>query len=152
LFQAQPSGINNSVLTLPPLPLGAESPWLLKSIGIDLRLNSELVSERFNDGIITFLISAGALIFLLVSLGFIFNLSAWPLANLFTGALVFRLILALERFFYSKEITESLVSFTGNHLPGQIIVPIIFGIFGLLIYIYSLLVYLAKRRRNEEDY
>ena len=152
LYQAQPLGPNNSVLPLPPLPLGDESPWLLKSIAIDLRLNAELMQDRFSEGIIPFLITAGALFFFLASLGFLFKLSVWPLANIFTGALVFRLILALERFLYSAEIQEPLISFTANRLPADLIVPLIFCVFGLLIYIYSLLVYIAKRRRYEEDF
>lgn len=152
LYQAKPVGPNNTALALPPLPLGNESPWFLKSIAIDLRLNAEQLRGRFDAGIIPFSIYTGALIFLLVSLGFIFKLSVWPLANLFCGCLVFRLILNLETFLNSPEMQATFTSFLGNRLPASLTVPLIFCVFGLLVFIYSILVYLAKRRGNEEIY
>jgi hypothetical protein len=152
LYQAEPSGPNNSVLALPPLPLEVESPWLLKSIAIDLRLNAEQLQSRLASGIIPFFIYAGALVFFLVSLGFIFKLSVWPLANVFFGFLIFRLIMGVETFFNSQEIQDTFKSFIGNRFPVSLAVPSIFCVFGILVTIYSLLVYLAKRRGREEDY
>ena len=149
-YQAQSSGPNTG-RPLPPLPLGEDSPWFLKSMAIDFRLNAELLSQRLALGIVPFFIYSGALVFLLASLGFLFKLSVWPLANLCAGALVFRLILSLETFLNSPEMQDVFESFLGNRLPVSLSVPFIFCGFGLLVNVYSLLVYLAKRRRNEED-
>jgi tellurite resistance protein TehA-like permease len=41
-------------------------------------------------------------------------------------------------------------SFLGN-LPLSLTVPLIFCAFGVLVYLYSVLVYLARRRSDEED-
>jgi hypothetical protein len=137
--------------SLPPLPFRNETPWFLKSLSIDLRLNAEQLRERSSQGMPSLLIYAGALIFLLSSLGFILKLSAWPLANLFLGCLVFRGILALETFFNSPEMQDAFGSFLGNRLPLSLTVPLIFCALGLLIYLYSVLVYLANKRGVHED-
>jgi len=162
LYQPDLVGPNNFMPTLPPLPLGSNAPWFLRSIAIDLRLNAERLQGRLNEGLdgwlaggpagrhMQFFIYAGALVFFLASLGFLFNLSAWPLANLFTGGLVFRLILSLETFFNSPEMQDTFEFFVGKWLPAPLVVPLIFCVFALLIYIYSMLVYLAKRRPREE--
>jgi hypothetical protein len=150
LYQADPSGPNNSVPAIPPLPLEVESPWLLKSIAIDLRLNAEQLQSRLAAGIIPFFIYSGALVFFLVSLGFIFRLSVWPLANIFFGALVFRLILSAETFVNSPEMQDTFASFLGNRFSVSLAVPLIFCVFGVLVTIYSALVYLAQRRNRED--
>lgn len=151
LYQAEPSGPNNTVLALPPLPLGTENQWFLQSIGIDLRLNAEQTARRIKEGLADFFIYTGALIFLLCSLGFIFKVSAWPMANIFLGFFAFRGILAMETFLNSPDTQNIFESFLGNRLSPSLIVPLIFCGFALLVYIYSILVYLTKRRIHEED-
>ena len=148
LYQAAMPAADGS---LPPLPFRSETPWFLKSLSIDLRLNAEQLQERSSRGTLPMLIYAGALIFMLGSLAFILKLSVWPLANLFLGALVFRGILALETFFNSPEMQEAFDSFLGSHLPVPLIVPLIFCGLGLLVHLYSILVYLAKQRGIHED-
>lgn len=137
-------------LVLPPIPFGNETPWFLKSIAIDIRLNALEIQKRFSEGLIPFLVYTGALIFLLSSFGFLFKLSAWPLANLFLGCLAFRGILALEVFFNSPEMQEVFSSFLENRLPLDLAVPLIFCGIGLLVHIYSVLVFLAKKRDDYE--
>jgi hypothetical protein len=135
---------------LPPIPFGNETPWFLKSLAIDIRLSSLQMQKRFSGGLIPFLIYTGSLIFLLSSFGFIFRLSAWPLANFAFGCLAFRGILALETFFNSQEMQDVFYSFLENRLPLDLAVPLIFCGFGLLVHIYSLLIYLAKKRDDYE--
>ena len=151
LYQAQPLGPNNTVLSLPPLQLGNESPWFLSSIAIDLRLSGGQIEGQFAGGLMQFLIYPGALIFFLCSLGFVLKLSAWPMANLFLGSLAFRGALALETFFNSPEMQDVFESFLRNRIPPPLTVPLIFCALAVLIYIYSILVFLAKRQSNEED-
>ena len=150
-YQAEPAGPNNTVLSLPPIPFRDETPWFLKSMAIDWRLSGEQLERRFAAGPLPFLIYAGALILLLSALGCVLKLSAWPLANLFLGCLAFRGILALEILLNSPEMQELFESFLENRLPLSLTVPLIFCAAGVLVYLYSILVYLAKRR-GDEDY
>jgi hypothetical protein len=140
---------DGAAISLPPVPFRNDTPWFLKSLAIDLRLNAEQLQRRFDDGLFSFGVYIGALIFFLGSLGFILKLSAWPLANLFLGCLAFRGILAMEIFFNSPEIQEALDFFLKNRLPLPLAVPLIFCCFGVLIHLYSVLVYLAKRRDDD---
>jgi hypothetical protein len=151
LYQAVPAGPNNTVLDLPPLSLGNKSPWFLESMAIDLQLTALQMASRLATGLLPFLTYTGALVAFLVSLFFVFKLSAWPLANLFLGCLAFRGILALETFLNSPEMQDAFGSFLGNRLAASLTVPLIFCFSGLLVYLYSLLVYLSKRRSYEED-
>jgi hypothetical protein len=151
LYQAEPAGPGNTVLSLPPIPFGDDTPWFLKSMTIDLRLSAEQLEGRFKAGLLPFLAYSGALILLLSSLGGVLKLSAWPLANLFLGCLAFRGILALETFFNSPETQDIFESFLENRLPLSFAVPLIFCALGILAHIYSVLVYQAKRRNSDED-
>jgi hypothetical protein len=136
---------------LPPVPFADVTPWFLKSVSIDIRLNGEMIQKKFIEGLIPFFIYSGSLIFLLCSLGFAIKFSAWPLANLFLGILAFRGILALETFFYTPEMQEIFDSFFKNLLPVELAVPLIFVGFGVMVHFYSFLVFVAKRR-DRDDY
>jgi hypothetical protein len=150
LYQEQPLGPNNTVLSLPPVPFRDEAPWFLRSLAIDFSLTGRQFEARLGEGLVSFVVYGGALIFLLVSLGFIFKLSNWPLANLFLGCLAFRGILAAETFLNSPEIQDLFASFLGNRLPLSYTVPLVFCVFGVLVNLYTFLVFLARRRTDEE--
>ncbi|MDR2434691.1 MAG: hypothetical protein LBD47_08995 [Treponema sp.] len=150
IYQSEAAG-PGTASSLPPIPFRDDVPWFLQSMSIDIRLSAEQLEARFKAGPLPFLIYAGALILLLSSLRFILTVSAWPLANLFLGCLVFRGILALETFFNSSETQDVFESFLENRLPLSLSVPLIFCAFGVLVHIYSLLVYAAKWRRDNED-
>jgi hypothetical protein len=150
IYQEQPLGPNNTVLSLPPVPFRDESPWFLRSLAIDFSLTGRQFEARLREGLVSLLIYAGALIFLLVSLGFILKLSNWPLANLFLGCLAFRGVLAAETFLNSPEIQNLFAGFLGDRLPLSYTVPLIFCAFGVLVNLYTFLVFLARRRTDEE--
>jgi hypothetical protein len=150
IYQPEPPGPNTMTLRLPPIPFSEETPWFLKSVSIDLRLSAVQFERRFGEGT-PFVLYAGALIFLLCSLGCVLRLSAWPLANLFLGCLAFRGVLALETFLNSPETGDLLESMLENRLPLSLAVPLIFCAAGTLVYLYSVLAYLAKRRNDDED-
>lgn len=136
---------------LPPVPFGDDTPWFLKSLAIDIRLNSEILQNKFNEGLYPFLIFAGSLIFLLSSLGYIIKISAWPLVNLFLGILIFRGILALETFIYTPEMLEIINSFLKNVAPESLALPLIFLAAGALIHLYSFLVFILRRRVDDYE-
>ena len=153
-LQYQPgfSGRDMPLSGLPSSSFELNTPWFIESLAIDFKLNSDNLKQRFNEGIIPFLIYAGALVFLLSSFYFTQKFCAWPLANLVFGILVFRGVLALETFFNSKEMQEVFDSFLQNRLPVSFSVPIIFIIFGLLTSLYTFLIYLTKRQKKHEIY
>jgi len=131
-------------------PIGEESPWVFKSVAVDLNLSSENMQLRYNEGLASFLVYTGALVVLLTSFLFIMDLSAWPLANFFLCCLAFRGVLSLETLLNSPDIQNFFSSYLQNYLPISAVVPIIFCVAGLLIYLYSFLVYITKRKSGNE--
>jgi len=148
IFQEEFAGLDRSLVNLPPALFNTDTPWFLQSLAIDLRLNAENLHERLGEGIPSFLIYAGSLIFLLTSLMFVLRLSVWPLANFFLGLLAFRGVLALETFFNSQEIQDVFASFLQGRIPLSLAVPFIFVGIGLLAHLYSCLGYLARRQSS----
>jgi hypothetical protein len=136
--------------SIPLTPIGDESPWVFKSVAIDFRLSAENIQHRYNEGLMPFLVYTGALVVLLTSFLFIMHLSAWPLANFFLCCLAFRGVLALETLLNTPDIQNSLNSYLQNYLPISAVVPMIFCVAGLLLYLYSFLVYLTRRKSSNE--
>jgi hypothetical protein len=136
---------------LPPVQFGDDTPWFLKAIDIDIRLNAEMFRRKFSDGIFSYLFYAGSLIYLLCSLGYLFKLSVWPLANLFMATLAFRGILAFNTFFNTQEMQMITASFLDNKLPAASMLPLIFLGFGTLVNLYQILVFAAKRKADDDD-
>jgi len=135
---------------LPSIPFKDDTPWFLKSLAIDIRLNAEMFQKKYSENILSFLVYAGALIFLLCSLGNVIKFSAWPLANLFLGILAFRGILAFCSFINTPEMQEILSSFIKNIIPLSFTVPFMFLGAGLLLHLYSFLIFFIKRRSSDD--
>jgi len=135
---------------IPQTAIGEESPWVFKSIAIDFKLSAGNLQQLYNEGLIPFLVYAGSLVVLLISFLFIMDLSAWPLANFFLCCLAFRGVLALETLLNSTDMRNFLNSLLQNYLPLSAVVPLIFCVAAALIYLYSFLVYLARRKRGNE--
>jgi len=142
---------SNVNLDLPPIPFGDDTPWFLKSISIDIRLSGIQLHNRFIEGYHSYFIYAGALIFLLSSLGFAIKFSVWPLADLFLGALAFRGILAVETFLNTPEMQEIISSFLDKKIPVSMAVPAVFFSFGLLVNVYAILVFIIRRRKADDN-
>ena len=136
---------------LPPIPFGDDTPWFLKDLEIDIRLNAEMFLSKFSQGFFPYLFYVGSLIYLLCSLGYVIKFSVWPLANLFLSILAFRGILALNTFLNSQEMQMITASFLDNKIPVVYALPFVFLGFGTLVNLYSLLVFAAKRRVNDDD-
>jgi len=151
IYQEAPIGPNNTILSLPALSFGDDTPWFVTSIAIDLSISARELKNRLEDSYLSFAVYAFSLILLLSSLRFIVELSMWPLANLFFGALVFRGILALEVFLNAREINEMVGSFLGGNIPSALITPLVFIALSILILLYTLLTKIARRERSDED-
>jgi len=151
IYQDVPLGPNNTILKLPALPFGDDTPWFVRSLAIDFSLSAEELKSRLENNFLSFAAYAFSLILLLASLRFVLELGQWPLANLVLGALVFRGIIALETFLNAREINTLIDSFLGGRFPSQLITPAVFGALALLILFYTLLVSIARPRRSEDD-
>jgi hypothetical protein len=136
---------------IPLAPIGEESPWVFKSVAIDLKLCAEHLRHLYNEGLMPFLVYTGALAVLLISFLFIMNFSAWPLANFFLCCLAFRGVLSLEILLNSSDIQNFFMSYLQNYLPLSAVVPMVFCVVALLIYLYTFLVFVARRKSNYEN-
>jgi hypothetical protein len=139
IYQENPVGPDNTVA---PFRNGASA--LMQGLLVDAALAAEQLETRLNRGLFPFALYGGALILLLSSLRFVLDLSSWPLANLFCGALAFRGILAFQTFIDSRVIQTFIIAFFDNRIDGAIISPIIFAGLALLILQYTFLVNLAR--------
>jgi hypothetical protein len=139
-------------LALPPIPFRRETASFSAGILADISLSARQFDRRLQDGLIPFAVYTASLVFLLVSLRFILDFSRWPLANLFLGALGFRGILALEAFVNTGEVQGFIASLAGDDVPRPLISPGIFCGLGLLIMLYTVLVYFARGRRAKDGY
>jgi len=137
-------------ISIPLAPIGEESPWVFKSVAIDLKISADNLRRLYNEGLMPFLVYTGALVVLLISCIFIMNFSAWPLANFFLCCLAFRGVLSLETLLNSSDVQNFFGSYLQNYLPLSAVVPLIFYVAGLLIYLYSFLVFIARRKRGYE--
>jgi hypothetical protein len=146
LYQELPSGPNNTVTALPKAPFRTEESYLMNGLLTDSALAAEQFETRINEGLLPFAMYAGALILLLVSLRFVMDLSSWPLANLFSGAVVFRGILAFQTFIDSRIVQDFLFAFVNGRISGSLLSPVIFTGLALLILLYTILVNLARGR------
>jgi len=135
---------------LPPVPFGDDTPWFLKSLSIDIRLNAEMFQKDFNDGLNSWLIFVFSLVFLLCSFGYVIKMSVWPLANLFIGVLVFRGVLLLGTFLSSPEMQDIMDSFLKGNIPVSLAIPCVFLALGVLLHLYSGLVVIVKGRNNDD--
>jgi len=150
LYQETFPGKDAFPSSIPLAPIGEDSPWVFKSVAIDLKLSADNMQNSYNEGLVPFLVYTGALVVLLTSFLFIMHLSAWPLANFFLCCLAFRGVLALETLLNTPDIQNSINSYLQNYLPISAVVPMIFCVVGLLLYLYSFLVYLTRRKSGNE--
>ena len=133
------------------LPLESEFPWFIESMLIDFSLIAKEFNSRFYEGLFSFLILGCAVIILLTSLRFVMNISVWPLANFFLGALIFRLVLSLIIFLETNEVRNFFMSFVNNRLDEYLLTPLALLILGALINLYAVLTSLTgKHRRHNE--
>jgi len=154
IYQEIPLGPNNTIISLPPLPIGGNSPWFIESASIDFTLAAGELKTRYDESFYLFAAYVFAIILLLSSLRFLMELSNWPLANIFFGALVFRLVLSLEVFLNSRETNNLIGSFLAGKVPSALITPLVFGALSVLILIYTILTGIArggfKSRKNKD--
>jgi hypothetical protein len=144
IYQEVPIGPNNSILPIPAITFEDATPWFIKSIGIDFSLSAGELKSRLEANFLSFAFYAFSLILLLSSMRPFLELSQWPLANVFTGALIFRLILALETLLNTREINLLLASFLDKYVSSAFITPLVFCAGSTLILLYTFLTRIAR--------
>jgi hypothetical protein len=153
LYQELPRGPDGKPIALPPVPFRTGTAWVLQSFFTDFSLAGGGLVKRLtpsNGGVLSLAAYISALVFLLVSLRFALGLSHWPLANLFTGILVFRGVLSMEVFLGSPEAGRTLDNLLGELIPSPYIVPLIFAFLGFLVCLYTFLSFLTRRKDSNE--
>jgi hypothetical protein len=148
IYREAAAGPADTVSALPALPFDTGTAWVVRSVLIDFRLSAVELASRLDQGLPAFAVYGGALILLLSSLRFLLELSNWPLANLFQGAMAFRGILALEIFLNARETRVLVSSFFGNRLPVSLITPLAFCALAVLVVLYTFLASLAGGKRG----
>jgi hypothetical protein len=147
VYQEEPPGPQS---IRPQAPFRNEQAFLTSGIFPDFSLVAKQFESRFRFDLISFGFYGGALILLLLSFRFVMELSSWPMANLFSGAVIFRGILAFETFVDSREVQNFLGAFLGPRIPPFCISPIVFGGIAVIILIYTFLVYAVRSRGTEK--
>ena len=139
LFQETPVDAEGVPLPLPRIPFDIQNASVFNGLLVDFSLSAREFSRRFSAGFLTYAAFSGAVIFLLLSLAAVIGIGAWPLANVFLGAALFRLILSFEVFITGQEPAEYLASILGRWVDTAYITPLVFGLAGVLLAVYSLL-------------
>jgi hypothetical protein len=146
IYQRLPLGPGRLVPPLPSAVLRAPAPYFLQSILLDFSIAGSRYAELLARSERCFIAYLAAVSLLLCSLGFLFKISVWPLANIFIGALAFRGILAFETFINSREVLGLLNEYVEESIPRPLISALILALAAALILLYSLLARLARRR------
>ncbi|MDR2344307.1 MAG: hypothetical protein LBD86_07240 [Spirochaetaceae bacterium] len=144
IYQKVPAGADGKMIGLPLLPFRNVSNWVSDPIVSDLSLSGRFIAARLDEGLVPYLSWTLSLILLLASLGLVFELSCWPLANIFLGLLVFRGVLAFEVFLNSEETMRYLTEFTRGLIPDTLITSVILASISALVLIYGFLIFLSN--------
>jgi hypothetical protein len=137
--------------SIPSVPFYGGNSWFMTSLDLDFSIVSEQLFARLQSGLFFFCIYLFSITLFLSSFRFVFELSAWPLANLFFGILVFRGILSFEVFLDSGEVQNLIGFFSGRLIPSGFISPAIYTGMALLVIMYTLLVNAARGQRKGKD-
>ena len=133
-------------------PFRSANSVFLNSLVADCAHAAEQLRLRLVGGLRSFALYLGSLCLLLVSLRFVFELSLWPLMNLFFGMLAFRLILRLEIVLDSGAIQTflqpSIRSQINSYIPAALLSPAILCAISILFLICYLFFSILRNRRE----
>ena len=151
IFQETPLGPGNTVLGLPPLPFNVAVPWFIQSLLMDFSLSAAELRGRLDQSLFYFGVYVFSLVLLLASMRFIFELSRWPLANLFLGLLAFRGILALESFLGGWEMSALIYYLFPQQFAAELIIPAAFCALAVLFMFYTLVIRVVRGRSAPDE-
>lgn len=151
IYQDIPLDENSRIIELPGIRFKEEHSDLYKSLGADFSLSAGEICARFDKNLFSFLCWICPLIILLISVSHIFDVGAWPLANLFICAVVFRGVLMLEIFLNSRDIYVFLIDFIRGLIPADLITPALFAVLAVLFLLYDILMYFAREKGRHDE-
>ncbi|MDR2467977.1 MAG: hypothetical protein LBD22_03355 [Spirochaetaceae bacterium] len=146
VYQDVPLDENNEIISLPRVRFREEDTVLYNNLRADFSVSAAQLDARFDQGIVPFIAWLVPLLILLAALSYIFEVGAWPLANLFLCAVVFRLVLLLEVFLNAPSVQAVLVDFARGLLPNEFISPFLIMLCAVLFLLYDILMYFARER------
>lgn len=134
------------IIELPPVRFREEGTTLYAGLQMDFAASAALLSSRFEEGFLPLIFWLAPLLALLAALSYLFNVGAWPLANLFLCAVVFRLVLLFEVFITSNSVSAVLIDFVRGFVPARLIGPLILAVLAALFLLYDILMHFARER------
>jgi hypothetical protein len=145
-YQDVPLDEDGKVIPLPHVNFYETNSFVYQGLRSDFSFSSREFSRRYESGIFSFLVWLCPLILFLMALSYMFNVGAWPLANLFLCAVIFRAVLLFEVFLNKPAIQDYLAEFTRNLIPRIFITPAVFLTLAALALLYDILMYFARER------
>ncbi|MDR1908653.1 MAG: hypothetical protein LBQ35_01930 [Spirochaetaceae bacterium] len=138
-YLEHPREIGGAAPRLPPAPFRGENSPVMDSLITDLSLASEQIEARRVMGLNPLLLYLFSLALLLVSFYRVFAVSAWPLANMLLGTVLFRALLSFQTYIDSDALQSFIFFFLGRFIPQSVISPGVFALGGILVLLATLI-------------
>jgi hypothetical protein len=147
------ASLRNETESAPLIFFRHDSVQLLGNIQFYFERVSQQLNTRLNESLLSFYVYTASIIFCLCCLRFVFNLSTWPLANIFLGAILFRGVLGVGNLFEQDIVRSLFLRFWVDGVPVSILEPALFCVLGLLFTLAAGIAFLIKKRwKVDEDY
>lgn len=151
VYEDVPLDENGALIPLPPVRFHQENTSFYMSLKMDFDTSAAYLNRRFNEGLIPFISWLVPLLVLLASLSYLFHVGAWPLANLFLCAVIYRGVLLFETFITNDSISAVLEDFSRGLVPNVFITPAVLALLSILVLIYDILMYFARTNARAAD-
>jgi hypothetical protein len=147
------ASLRNEEAVTPLIFFRRDPVQLMGSIQAAFEQVGQQFNTRLNDSRRSFYIYAASIIFCLSCLRFVLNLSTWPLANFFLGALCFGGVLKVGSLFEQDMVRSLLLSVWIDEIPVSMLEPALFCALGFLLIVAAFIAFLIKKRRRvDEDF
>jgi hypothetical protein len=144
VYQEAPVSPEGEILRLPPVPFRVKRIDGFDDMVRDFNDLGGRFEAHYKAGLLPFAAYTISIILLLTSLSILLGIGAWPIANLFFGALLFRLVLAFEALFHLYNADAYISRLLGLPIDAQYIDAAILGVLGIAVCIYSVLIRTAR--------
>jgi hypothetical protein len=134
-----PEGAEGWPIPLPSLRFAQKNDSAFGGLAADIAVSGNELARRFAEGRESFAAYLAAMILILVSLASLLDIGAWPLANMFLGALLFRGVIFFETFILRRDVQDYIGSFLHPWVPSHLATPVAIGVVGLIFIVYSML-------------
>jgi hypothetical protein len=147
ILEETPVGAEGGPIPLPPFRFAQKNDSAFGGLVADIAVSGNELARRFAENSESFATYLGALILILVSLASLLDIGAWPLANMFLGALLFRGIIFFEAFILRRDVQDYIEDFLHPWVPSYLAIPVAIGVVGLIFIVYSMLNSISRSGR-----